>query len=204
MQVTTRVVALIVLGVLLFECSIADADPGNEDRVIETTTDVLQCVFSRGEDTAPRNVDALWFVRGSVIPHEDAEWEYTVRQMGDKGIEVEFLWAQSGRLLGRPEVVNARTCSDLLSFAKVARRVVRAEQCARLRKVVSRYESLKLPSVPDASIRMHASQYVITAGTAEGDEFQWRLAGWPDESGSTHPLVVWTEDLRRAIESCPQ
>jgi hypothetical protein len=202
---TTLRVALIALGVLGMGRSITAADAGDEKRTLETTADVLQCVFSQGnQPDILHSPDALWFVRGRVIPHADAEWQYTVRQMGrDRSVEVELLWVQSGRLLGSPETIQARTCAELLSFAKVARRTVTAKQCGPLRKVVSRFERLKLPSVPDGSIRIHASQYAITAGTSAGDEFQWRVAGWPDDNGSAHPLVAWSEDLRRAVESCP-
>jgi hypothetical protein len=177
---------------------------GEQQGSFETTTDILECVFSRGDQPrALQDANVLWFMQGRVIPHVDPEWQYTVKQMGGGSLEVELLSVEGGKLLGRADTASARTCAELLSWAKVQRRVVKAEHCAFLREEISRLKRLTLPSIPDASIRLDSSEYLITAGTAEGDEYRWRVAGQSAKRASTHPLAVWSEDLRRAVTACP-
>lgn len=193
--------AFIALAALEGMRTYADQGLGEgHQRPVKTTADVLQCAF--GNHPEP-SADVLWFVQGRVIPHSDPEWQYTLRQMSGGVVVVEFLSVQGTRLLGRPETANAKTCEDLLSFAKVARRVVRAGECAAIRQMVAHFQELKLPSVPDASIRLDSSEYLVTAGTPEGDEYRWRIAGRSDQGNSAHPIATWSEDLRRAVKTCP-
>jgi hypothetical protein len=177
---------------------------GEQQSSLETTTDVLECVFTHGDQPrALQDPNVLWFVRGRVIPHVDPEWQYTVKQMSDGSLEVELLSVEGGKLLGGAGTASARTCAELLSWAKVDRRVLKAEQCAPLREEISRLKRLTLPTIPDASIRLDSSEYLITAGTAEGDEYRWRVAGQSAKRASTHPLALWSEALRRAVIACP-
>jgi hypothetical protein len=181
----------------------AESQGETEQRALSTDSDVLRCAFQGAYelDELPA-ADDVWFVRGIVVPSADAEWQYTVRKAARSSSEVELLQIQGGRLLGRPETAAAKRCADVLSFVKVARYVSTADVCPALHESVSEFEHLALPAVPDASLRIHASQYEITAGTALGDQFRWRVDGRPGERGSAHPLVDWSEDLRRAVEEC--
>jgi hypothetical protein len=185
--------------------AISRSSAGDERRLpLETTTDVLDCVFSRGDQPSGLSDSrVLWFVRGRVIPHADPEWQYTVTQLAGGTVELELVTVEGGKLLGRPQTAAARTCAELLSWAKVARRVVKGEQCASLRAEVARLRRLALPSIPDASIRVDSSEYIVTAGTVEGDEYRWRVAGQSPERASTHPLALWSEELRRTAAACP-
>lgn len=193
------VTALIALAVVDVMPTSAEKGLGEgRQHPVETTADVLQCVFGNHSDA---RTDFLWFVQGRVIPHGDPEWQYTVRQMSD-GMVVELVSVQGTKLLGRPETEKARSCEDLLSFTKVARRVLKAGECAAVQQVLSRFQGLKLPTVPDASIRLDSSEYLVTAGTPEGDEYRWRIAGRSDQGKPAHPIATWSEDLRRAVKSC--
>ena len=185
----------------------ADPDSGfRKERLITTTAHVLQCVFSAGNDrNLSQSADTSWSIQGTVVPYDAPEWQYTLRRTsGTNNVEAELRWIQDAKLLGRPGVATANTCVELRSIARVGERRVTRRECSALNKLVSRLERLRLPSVPDPAMRLHVSDYSITAATLEGDEFHWRLAGAPGVGGSSHPLVAWSEDLRRSIEACPR
>lgn len=203
-QMTGLGIVVLSLGVFGDGVSTALVPRSSQGPALQTTTDILDCVFSRRSDPAEAaHRDVKWFISGRVVPHLSAEWEFSVRRAFAGQTAVVLVRVEGSKLLGRPETAQANTCEDLLSTSRVVRRELTTDECKPLRTVVSHLEHMKLAAIPDPSIRVDSSEYAISAGTTEGEAFQWLVSARPDDPKTAHPLAAWSEDLRRAFESCP-
>ena len=204
-MVQMKLVATMAALVLCFgRQQVSDDTKARAQVRIDTTMDVLNCVFGNSDRHDPAaERDVLWFIQASVIPREAAEWQYTLRQRVGGRVDVELVRVLGPKVIGDERTTRASTCNDLSSWVKVDRRSVNAEECAPIRSAVARLQGLQLPVIPDASITVDASQYFIVASTTEGDEYSWRIAaGSRSNRRLSKTLPEWSDRLKASVEAC--
>jgi hypothetical protein len=173
---------------------------------LASSIEALDCVLPMPD--LPR-LGKRWVATLRVIPAFEPEWwvaitrestgdvRATVKSPGDVRIADQF-----ERLSAQGGVVE---CERLIGTLRLSECTVTDKEVPALRAAADKLEKQRWPAKPNPGLVVDATWYEVRM-QGYTDEARLLVQGPTDRRAATakhwHPVVAWTEDLRRILASC--